>query len=252
LSTSASGTTSPTAEARRSRRNTKSETAWPRRQFLIAGACATLFAQERQDGWQSLFDGRTAAGWLEVTGGSFPSECWAIEDGCLKAFPGPKGNQDIRTVAEYTNFEFQFSWRILKGGNSGVKYLVQNTDRWNNAKGLQARARGPEYQLVDDESDDASDPTRVTGALYSVLAPLKRSAKPPGEWNVAGLVVSRGRVEHWLNGVRVLEFFVDQPEVVKLLREHRKSSDLVHSSPICLQNHGSPAWFRDLKIRKLA
>ena len=60
---------------------------------------------------QTLFDGRTTAGWQEVTGLPFPSECWAVEDGCLEAFPGPKGNQDIRTVAEYTDFEFQFAWR---------------------------------------------------------------------------------------------------------------------------------------------
>jgi hypothetical protein len=218
----------------------------------MASAGVTLFAQERSAAWEVLFDGRTTGGWLDVTGRPFPSECWTIEDGCLKAFRGPTGNQDIRTVAEYTNFEFQFSWRILEGGNSGVKYLVQNTDRWTNAKGQQARARGPEYQLLDDESDDSSDPTRVTGALYSVLAPVKRPAKLPGEWNGSGLVVRGSRVEHWLNGSRVLEYALDQPEVVKLLREHRKGNDLLRSSPICLQNHGSPVWFRDLKVRRLA
>jgi hypothetical protein len=222
------------------------------RRGLLLGVACGLAAQEKDSGWQSLFDGATTAGWLEVTGRPFPSECWVIEDGCLKAFPGPKGNQDIRTVAEYTSFEFQFWWRILKGGNSGVKYLVQNTDRWTNAAGLQARARGPEYQLVDDLSDDASDPTRVTGALYSVLAPVQRPTNPPGQWNSSRLVVRGGRVEHWLNSARVLEYGEEQPEVVKLLREHRKGNDLVHSSPICLQNHGSPVWFRDLKVRKLS
>jgi hypothetical protein len=211
-----------------------------------------LSPAEKSAGWQLLFDGKTTGGWQEVTGRVFPSECWAIEDGCLKAFPGPGGNQDIRTVESYANFEFVFSWRILKDGNSGVKYLVQNTDRWTNAKGLQARARGPEYQLVDDASDDASDPTRVTGALYSVLAPVKRPTHPPGQWNDSRLLVRGGHVEHWLNDVQVLEYRVDQAEVVKLLREHRKADDVVHHSPICLQNHGSLVWFRDIKIRKLA
>jgi hypothetical protein len=203
------------------------------------------------DGWQSLFDGRTTAGWQEVTGLPFPSECWAVEDGCLKAFPGSKGNQDIRTTQEFTGFEFQFAWRILKGGNSGVKYLVQKTDRWTNAAGLQARARGPEFQLVDDESDDASDATRFTGSLYSVLAPSAHPAKTPGEWNEARLVVRGNSVEHWINGVRMLQYRLDQPEVVKLLREHRKGTDVLRNSAICLQNHGSPVWFRDLKVRRL-
>jgi len=221
------------------------------RRALLASAVGALAAQVKTGEWVSLFDGKSTAEWLEVTGRPFPSECWAVEDGCLKAFPGPHGNKDIRTVAEYTDFEFQFSWRILKGGNSGVKYLVQNTDRWTNAAGLQARARGPEYQLVDDESDDAKDATRVTGALYSVLAPVSRPVKTPGEWNASGLVVRGGSVEHWLNGARVLAYRLDQPEVVKLLREHRKGEDVVRTSPVCLQNHGSVVWFRGIRVRKI-
>ena len=88
-------------------------------------------------------------------------------------------------------------------------------------------------------------------ALYSVLAPTTHAAHPPGEWNDSRLIVRAGRVEHWINGTRVLAYSLAQPEVVKLLEEHRKSKDIVISSPICLQNHGSPAWFRDLKVRRL-
>jgi len=210
-----------------------------------------LTADERAAGWQRLFDGASTAGWLEVTGRPFPVESWTIEDGCLKALSGPKGNQDIRTTGTYRSFEFEFAWRILKDGNSGVKYLVQNTDRWTNAQGLQARARGPEYQLVDDAGPDASDVTRITGALYSVLAPTRRLSRAPGEWNQGRLVVRGNNVEHWLNGERVLAYSLSQPEVVELLRQHRKDSDVVRTSPICLQNHGTPVWFRDLKIRVL-
>lgn len=208
-----------------------------------------LTAAERSAGWKLLFDGTSTAGWLEVTGTPFPGDSWTIEDGCLKAFPGPKGNRDIRTSGTYTSFELVFAWRIVKGGNSGVKYLVQNTDLWTNAKGLQARARGPEYQLVDDASDDASDATRVTGALYSVLAPTARPSQPPGEWNRSRLIVRGDLVEHWLNDTRVLSYSLRQPEVIELLRQHRKGTDVVRTSPICLQNHGTPVWFRDLKIR---
>lgn len=210
-----------------------------------------LTAEERAAGWQLLFDGASTEGWLDVTGRPFPTGSWTLEDGCLKAFPGSAGNQDIRTTGAYGSFEFQFSWKILKGGNSGVKYLVQNTDRWTNTQGLQARARGPEYQLVDDQSPDASDPTRVTGSLYSVLAPSTHPAKPPGEWNQGRLVVHGETVEHWLNGERVLSYSLRQPEVIALLRQHRKGPDVVRASPICLQNHGTPVWFRDLKIRVL-
>jgi len=201
--------------------------------------------------WQPLFDGKTANGWIEVTGQLFPTDTWRTEDGCLRAIPGEHGHQDIRTVATYRWYEFEFSWRILKDGNSGVKYLVQNTDRWTNAQGLQARARGPEYQLVDDASDDAQERARVTGSLYSVFPPTTHPAHAPGEWNQSRIVVRRDSVEHWLNGQRVLSYRRDDPKVIELLRLHRKGPDIVDSSFISLQNHGTPVWFRDLKIRIL-
>lgn len=201
--------------------------------------------------WHPLFDGKSSQGWLEVTGRPFPAESWVVEDGCLKAIPNPAGIQDIRTVETFDSFELQFEWKILKAGNSGVKYLVQKTDRWTNAKGLQARARGLEYQLVDDANGEGSDPTRLTGALYSVLAPKAQTSKPPGEWNHSRLVVRSDWVEHWLNDTLVLEYRLDQPEVMALLRLHRKGDDVVRTSPICLQNHGTPAWFRGLRIRRL-
>src|SRR5258708_22618397 len=81
----------------------------------------------------------------------------------------------IRTKDEFRGFELQFEWKLLKNGNSGVKYLIEKVDEWTNAAGRQARARGLEYQLADDaNADAASDPRRVAGSLYSVIAPLPR------------------------------------------------------------------------------
>jgi hypothetical protein len=210
-----------------------------------------LTADEKAAGWQLLFDGTSTRGWSEVTGGPFPTETWRIEEGCLRAIPGDHGHQDIRTERTYRSFELQFSWRILKDGNSGVKYLVQNTDRWTNAQGLQARARGPEYQLVDDASDDAKEPARVTGSLYSVFPPSAHPANTPGEWNASRILVRGKGVEHWLNGQRILTYSLDDTKVVQLLRQHRKGPDITYSTFIALQNHGTPVWFRDLKIRIL-
>ncbi len=81
--------------------------------------------------WRSLFDGRTSAGWLEVTGAAFP-KTWTIEDGCLKALPDPNGIQDIRTAETFRSFELEWEWKIGPAGNSGVKYLVHKTDRWDS------------------------------------------------------------------------------------------------------------------------
>jgi hypothetical protein len=211
---------------------------------LMAAEPNQLTERELREGWRLLFDGKTPAGWLEVTGKPFPHNCWTIENGCLKSLVRTDGFQDIRTVDSFGSFDLEFDWKLLKNGNSGVKYLIQKTDEWTNAAGRQARARGPEYQLADDQNDDAaSDPRRVAGSLYSVLAPAPRVAPLIGEFNHSRILVRGTHVEHWLNGVKVVEFETSSPEAGKL---HPTSP-----SPICLQNHSSEAWFRNIRIKPL-
>lgn len=108
-----------------------------------------LTAAEQREGWRLLFDGKSAAGWLEVTGKPFPSNCWTIENGSLKALVRTDGFQDIRTAETFRSFDLQFDWMLKADGNSGVKYLIQNVDEWTNQAGRQARARGLEYQLAE-------------------------------------------------------------------------------------------------------
>src|SRR5690348_7661050 len=71
---------------------------------------------ERRQGWRLLFDGRTTAGWLEVTGKPFPTNCWTVEEESLKALVRTDGFQDIRTVDSFRSFDLQFDWKILKNG----------------------------------------------------------------------------------------------------------------------------------------
>jgi Domain of Unknown Function (DUF1080) len=204
------------------------------------------------DDWRTLFDGKSSAGWLEITGKPFPAT-WTIEDGCLKTSPKPGGMQDIRTVEVFRSFELEFDWKLLADGNSGVKYLVQKVDEWTNKDGRQARARGLEYQLADDHNPDAaSDPTRVAAALYSVIAPVPKITPRIGEFNHSRLVVNGTHVEHWLNGTKVVEFSTGDPAVQKQLRTQRgKDGELLEEGPISLQNHSSEVWFRGIRVRRL-
>jgi hypothetical protein len=211
---------------------------------------------ERQEGWRLLFDGSSSKGWEEVTGKPFPSHSWTIEEGCLKALVRQDGFQDIRTADTFRSFDLTFDWKLLKDGNSGVKYLIQRMDEWVNKEGRQARARGLEYQLADDHnSDAASDPSRVTASLYSVFAPSPRIPFAIGAFNHSRVIVHGDHVEHWLNGTKVLEFELAQPEVNRLLLSMRPTGEpnapIRRESPISLQNHSSETWFRNIKIRPL-
>ena len=205
-----------------------------------------LTAKERAEGWFLLFDGETAGGWVEVTGKPFPFNCWTVEDHSLTALPRKDGFQDIRTVENFGSFELDWDWKMLAKGNSGVKYLIQKVDEWVNAEGRQARARGLEYQLADDANEDAaSSATRLAGSLYSVFAPVPKVAPAIGEFNHSRLVVDGSRVEHWLNGVRVVQFDLSAPEVQKLF-----PGIAPKKGPISLQNHSSKVWFRNIRIRE--
>jgi hypothetical protein len=212
---------------------------------------------ERAQGWRLLFDGKTTSGWIEITGKPFPSSCWTVEDGALKALVRSDGFQDIRSIEKFGSFELQFEWKILKDGNSGVKYLIQRVDEWTNQAGRQARARGLEYQLADDTNEDAaSDPRRVAGSLYSLIAPSPRVRPRIGAFNQSRLIVKGRHVEHWLNGTKVVEFETNAPDVEKLMRNDLPKNSppeapLLESSPISLQNHSSETWFRNIKIRPL-
>jgi hypothetical protein len=208
-----------------------------------------LTARERAAGWRLLFDGKTADGWLEITGKPFPAHCWTVENGCLKAVPRKDGFQDIRTADTFREFELEFDWMLKADGNSGVKYLVQKVDEWVNREGRQARARGLEFQLADNQNA-GSDASRAAGSLYSVIAPAPRVAPKIGGFNHSRLVVRGGVAEHWLNGTRVVRYEIAAPEVQKHLRELRKDGgEILLESPISLQNHSSETWFRSVKVR---
>lgn len=206
--------------------------------------------------WRPLFDGKSSDGWVEVTGKPFPPNSWTIEDGCLKTVVRPGGMQDIRTLEKYRSFDLEFDWKVLENGNSGVKYLIQHIDEWTNAQGRQARARGLEYQIADNKGPDAVEPQRSAASLYSAIAPSPKTDPAVGSFNHSRILLQGEHVEHWLNGVRVVSFDLSQPEARKVFVGLRKkgeddSTPVQRETWISLQNHGTEAWFKNLKIRRL-
>jgi hypothetical protein len=244
-----------------------------------------ITAKERAAGWRLLFDGKTYANWEDPTKKAPPGDSFTIADGCLKPVAHPKIEEDLFTKDTFTDFELEFDWKISPGGNSGVKYRIQDrgflidsgpqkmkfedqanasfknkrTDR--PAKG-QEYVVGFEYQVLDNalNSDARRGTNHQAGALYDMFSPLKDMTRPVGEFNHSRLVVKGEHVEHWLNGEKVVDGRLDAPEVAKgtgarwgvgspvyelLVKHPRKACQ------ISLQNHSSDAWFKNIKIREL-
>lgn len=223
-------------------------------------AVNTLSDQESRDGWKLLFDGREMSAWSGLKSEAFPEKGWLIKDGLLIVNPGgakagPRGG-DIVTRDSYASFEFAFEFRLTEAANSGVKYLVDLEASRKSGAGL-----GMEYQVLDDaKHPDALkgvDGNRKTASLYDIL-PVKGEKKlcPPGEWNSGRIVVRGAHVEHWLNGIKVLEFDRDS-EAFKAAVAQSKFKGMPgfgqrKDGPIVIQDHQDEVAYRNLKIRVLA
>jgi hypothetical protein len=258
---------------------------------LLAGMAGGIWAadnqltvQEKAAGWKLMFDGKSFAGWEDPAKNSPPGDGFAIEDGCIKSLKHPKINEDLFTLDTYTDFEMQFDWKISEAGNSGVKYRIQDRvwlvdgaprqkfeDQVNAAMKNRHTERpekgqeyviGFEYQALDNQRhpDGKRGPIHQSGALYDIFPPSKDATKPVGEFNHSRLVVKGDHVEHWLNGVKVVDGSLKAPEVransAKRWGEDSQVTQLLAEQPkkacqISVQNHGDEAWFKNLKIRRM-
>jgi hypothetical protein len=221
--------------------------------MLSAAPSNQLTDTEKAAGWKLLFDGKTTQGWHTFKKQSFPDKGWVVEDGwlhCLGKGGGNKGGGEIISEAEFNDFELQWEWKQAPAGNSGVKYFILDSRK---------DPLGHEYQMIDDEREpDATraDGKRVTASFYDVLAPTTRpKVKSPGEINSSRIIVKGNHVEHWLNGVKVLEYECGS-EVVKAAVTASKFKTTPGfgdkaKGHLLLQDHNTKVWFRNLRIREL-
>lgn len=203
----------------------------------------TLTAAEKKAGWKLLFDGKTTAGWRGFKVAA-PDPGWHVKDGALG--PDPKTSKDIITKESFGDFELSFEWKISPMGNSGVMYRVTED-------GEQTYWSGPEYQVLDNAHGEK--PPEQAAALYALYPPVGATPKPVGEFNQARIVVRGTKVEHWLNGVKVVEYDIASPDFKARVAASKFKAwpqfAASKSGHIALQNHGNEVWYRNLKIRPL-
>lgn len=211
----------------------------------------TLTKTEKRHGWKLLFDGKTQNGWRYYK--NEPSKSWEVADGTLhsKGSAGNYGsiNADLMTQDQYENFELSVDWKISAKGNSGILYLV--TEEFKTSY-----LSGPEYQIIDDLNfPEKLEDWQKTGANYAMNTAPTAAPRPVGEWNTAKIIVNKGHVEHWLNGKKIVEYQIGSEEWKKN-KMNGKWKDangygLAKKGYIALQDHGSEAWFKNIKIKEL-
>lgn len=198
--------------------------------------------------WKVLFDGKSTGAWRGYRQAEFPAGSWVVEDGALKTVVGAQ-RVDIITRDQYENFELELEWAVSPGGNSGIFYRVSEEAQriWET---------GPEVQILDDSRHrDGQDPRTSAASLYALLPPIHKQLRPVGEFNHLRLMVQGNHAEHWLNGVKVVEYELGSEELDRLIAESKFRGmprfGRQRRGHIGLQHHGQEVWFRNVRVRQL-
>lgn len=217
----------------------------------------TLTDEEKNDGWQLLFDGTSTNGWHKY-GEPAAGAAWKVTDGELHLDASEKqdwqikGGGDIVTDEEFENFHLKLEWKIDTCGNSGIIFLIHE----DSTKYKWAWHTGLEMQILDNAChSDAKISKHRAGDLYDLISCSKETVKPALEWNAVEIKHVNGKLDFWLNGEPVVSTTIGDDNWKNMLKNSKWKDypdfSIYKKGKIALQDHGNHVWFRNIKIKKL-
>ncbi|MGI4022795.1 MAG: 3-keto-disaccharide hydrolase [Janthinobacterium lividum] len=223
--------------------------------FVLLTCFSKTVDAQNASKWNYLFNGKSVANLRGYKMDTFPTQAWKVEDGALVAQPDVP-NVDLVTKDTYTNFDLTFDWKVSKAGNSGVFYNVQETASHESGNGNSPNwLDNFEMQLLDDINFNDKEPIRSAGSLYDLIVPENKNLKPVGEYNTARLLVNHGHVEHWLNGVKVVEYEIGSEKLNKLIQNSKYKDNPKFAKNttghLMFQHHGQKVWLKNIKVKRL-
>ncbi len=213
----------------------------------------TLTRKEIKEGWVLLFDGANTDGWRGYNMDHLPSAWKATNGTLMSAGEGGDIGGDIITEKEYENFDFMLDWKLAAEGNSGILYHIVEGPELHSTY-----YSGPEYQIIDDIGFPGGvGPFNSTGADYAMTPAdtIMKILHPVGNWNSSRIVFDQGKVTHFLNGKKIVEFNAWSDDWNSKVESGKWKNypnyGLAKTGYIGLQDHGSKIWFKNIKVREL-
>jgi hypothetical protein len=224
--------------------------------LTIFGAVLAPLQGHAQNGWISLFDGKSTNGW-HTYGKTTVGQAWKVEDGALRLDASKKsgwqieGGGDILTNESFRDFHLKLEWKIAAKGNSGIIFWVQDEP----SKYKYIWETGPEMQVLDNAGHpDAQNIKHLAGDLYDLISAKEGVVKPAGQWNLAEIISKKGKLTFRLNGQKVLQTTYGDDGWAKMIAGSKFKSmpdfGKKFSGHIGLQDHGDEVWYRNIMIKK--
>ncbi|MFB3829514.1 MAG: DUF1080 domain-containing protein [Bryobacteraceae bacterium] len=207
---------------------------------VCAVLALTLIPVMAEEGFTTLFDGKTLNGWTLVGG---RGRGYVVEEGNLVCPADGGGN--LFTTRDYANFIFRFEFRMQPDGNNGVGIRAPLDGRTS--------ANGMEIQIIDSEGPKYGKmrlrAEQLHGSLYDMIPARQGFLRPTGEWNEQEVMANGRHLRITVNGVIVLDNDLDIVKEPQVLKKHpgvKRST-----GRIGFLGHGTRVEFRNIRVKEL-